>query len=153
MGTVSLVALPDDRIWLYVVIPLPASVHSQCLWIYIYVIYIKCAHAKAVLRGEIINSKATLDLKPLSAQCMSNLVRWKFQSVKWCKLEQDIKQHNSYVKCFHILEVTLHNPLSFVICKQKQQSQGHPSQNTPAITHLLWQIKKLIMWSDISNTK
>lgn len=98
---------------------------------------------KVVLRREINNSKATLDLKPFSAQCMSNLVRWNFQTVKWCKLKQNIKEHISYVKCFHTLDMNLCNPLIFVIHKQKKQSQGYPSQNTPPIMHLLWQIQKI----------
>ena len=117
------------------------TVHSQYIYIHRH-IYNVCT-CKVVLRREINNSKGTLDLKPLSAQCMSNLVRWKFQTVKWHKLKQDIKQHISYIKCFHTLEMILHNPLIFVTRKQKKQSQGYPSQNTPAITHLLWQIQKI----------
>lgn len=92
LSSISLIA--NDRRWLW-----PFSLPVIGLRVHLQYILLMCTHThtKVVLRGA-INSKETLSLKPLSAQCMSNLARWEFQAIQWCKLEQDIQHHIFYVK-------------------------------------------------------
>lgn len=141
------------------------TMHSQYIYTHIYVCIYMCVCVYISLSNvfsellcvcrETNNSKATLDLKtPISTQCTSNLVRWKFQTVKWCKLKWDIKQRISYVKRFHVLEMTVHNPLSYLwYISRKSSHKGILRRTLLLLRTFSDKYKKLITWLDISNTK
>lgn len=130
LSSISLIA--NHRRWLW-----PFSLPVIGLRVHLQYTLLMCTHTKAVLRGEIY-SKETWNLKPLRAQCMSNLARWEFQAIQWYKLEQDIQHRIFYVK-----RLQCHLPLHLWYASRKTSHK-----DIPAITPLLWQMQmEAFTWS------